>query len=292
MIEVVENPSFKPEDFDPAGKKPGITAILRLRNEAEYLETAMRSILPFFDEFVIVYNQCTDRTPELVERFANQEPKRVRAFHYVPEAVPPTTHRHAATPASQVQSFVHYSNFALSKVSHRVCLLWDGDMIAAPEPLTRILEGLRAIKPRTLAWWRSPWRLGWWWFSGVNLWDRDDKIFVPRTWPRAFGNKDHGFWPVTPRNIFRHHPRVELLNTRWLMKTFVGFVYFHVKGMKKDRGLSPHLSLEMMNPVHKERFEKHWTNPELITFEEYCRIEPAASCLPDPESLGIRPVRG
>ena len=80
MVEVVENPSFKPEDFDPSKKKPGVSAIVRLRNEADYLEKALNSVLPFFDEFVIVYNQCSDRTPEIVAEFANRDSQRVRAF--------------------------------------------------------------------------------------------------------------------------------------------------------------------------------------------------------------------
>ena len=56
MIETVRDPTFKPADFDWWRKKPGISAIVRVRNEEDYLEQALHSILPFFDEFVIVYN--------------------------------------------------------------------------------------------------------------------------------------------------------------------------------------------------------------------------------------------
>jgi hypothetical protein len=53
-------------------------------------------------------------------------------------------------------------------------------MIAAPGPLGNIVNRLRSIKPRTLTWWRSPWKLGWWWFSGVNLWDQKERSLFRR----------------------------------------------------------------------------------------------------------------
>lgn len=291
MIEAVEKPCFKPEDFDPDGKKPGITAVLRLRNEQDYVEQAFNSILPFFDEFVVVYNQCSDGTPEIVERLAAREPNRIRAFHYVPEVFPQGSAKHAALPAHHVSSLVHYSNFAISKASHRVRLLWDGDMIAAPEPLGRIVAKLQSVRPHTLNWYRSPRKKGWWWFSGINLWDQDGKLFVPKTWPRVRGKKDHGFWSGGRRNIFRHHPIFEVLNTGWLFKTCVGFLYFHVKGMKKDRGIGVYQLEKNPHSIFNNRKLERWIHPELLTFEEYCRIEPAAQSLPKPETLGIRPVR-
>ena len=291
MIEIVESPSFRPEDFDPSKKKPGVSAILRLRNEEDYLEQALSSILPFFDEFVIVYNQCTDRTPEIVEKFAIKEPQRVKAFHYLPEVFPQGSEMQRKLPADHVNSLVHYCNFALSKATHQVCAKWDGDMIAAPEPLKQIMDRLRRVRGSTLSRWLSPWTMGFWWYSGVNLSDKDGKIFVIKARPRAWGKKDHGLWPVSTINKFRHDPRFELLNLRWLVKTFVGFVFFHVKGMKRDRGAGSYQLEKNPNSPFKKLFEEIWTNPELISFEEYCQIEPAARGLPNPESLGIRPVR-
>ena len=38
------------------------------------------------------------------------------------------------------------------------------------------------------------------------------------------------------RNVYKHQQRFVVLNIRWLLPTFVGFAYFHIKGMKKDRG--------------------------------------------------------
>jgi glycosyltransferase involved in cell wall biosynthesis len=290
MIETVRHPTFKPEDFAPARKKRGISAILRLRNEEDFVEVVLNSILPFFDEFVIVYNQCTDRTPEIVEKFAKCEPQRVKAFHYLPEVFPQGSAQHRTLPAHHLSSLVHYYNFALSKASYQVCVKWDGDTIAAPEALGRIVDRLRRVKPGTLSWWWSPWKRGYWWFSGVNLWDQDGEIYVLKPRPSVGGKRDIGFWPVDSRHTFRHHPRFEVLHTRWLVHSFVGFVFFHVKGMKKDRGIGVYQLEKNPTSPYRQIVDKLWTNPELMTFADYCRIEPAARDLPDPESLGIRPL--
>ncbi|HEY7322511.1 MAG TPA: hypothetical protein VIE89_33520 [Candidatus Binatia bacterium] len=291
MTEVVLNPSFNPEDFDPSRKQRGVSAILRLKNEEEYLEMALDSIRPFFDEFVIVYNQCSDRTPDIVAEFARAEPQRVKAFHYVPKVFPPGSNQHRILPSGNVHSLVHYYNFALSKVSYRVCTKWDGDMIAAPDRLGQVIKRLRTIVPGTGSWWLSPWQFGYWWYSGVNLWDEDGNIYIPMSRPAAGRRKDIGFWPVGGRHIFRHYPEAEYLRTWWLKQSFVGFVFFHMKGMKKDRGIGVYEFDKYSNSSYRERIREKWMNPDLMSFEAFCRIEPAANYLPNPESLGIRPAR-
>src|SRR5690349_3506425 len=115
MVEIVEKPYFRIEDFDRAKKRPGISAIIRLKNEEDFLELALASILPFFDELIIVYNGCTDRTPKIVESFAASEPKRVKAFHYLPEVFPIKSEMYRQLPPNHPSSLIHYYNFALSK---------------------------------------------------------------------------------------------------------------------------------------------------------------------------------
>jgi hypothetical protein len=75
------------------------------------------------------------------------------------------------------------------------------------------------------------------------------------------------------------------------MRSFAGFVFFHLKGVKKDRGISVYQLEKNPNSPYRKIVGQIWTNPELITFEEYCQIEPAARSLPNPGSVGIQPVR-
>lgn len=289
MVEVVEKPSFKIEDFDRAGKKPGLSAIVRLKNEEDFAERALQSIAPFFDEIVVVYNGCTDRTPEIVEHFAAAEPERVKAYHYVPEVFPQGSEMHRRLPADHASSLVHYYNFALSRATRRVCAKWDGDMIAAPGPFGALIERIRRARTSPLRRWTSPWCAGFWWFRGVNLVDRDGRVFVLKSHPRAGSRWDTGFWPAGRAHNFKHNPRFEILRTGATLKSFVGFLFFHVKAMKKDRGAGVY-QLERNPGSFYRKYAEEMRDPDVMTFEEYCRIEPAAQSLPDPESLGIRPL--
>jgi len=291
MIETVSDPTFKPADFDWWRKKPGISAIVRVRNEEDYLEEALHSILPFFDELVIVYNQCIDRTPEIIARFATEHPERVKAFHYVPEVFPQGSQQYRALPANHVSNLVHYYNFALSKASYRVRAKWDGDMIAVPELFGGLVRRLREVRPGSPSWWSSPWAMGFWWYKGVNLWDRDGEIFVNGSWPASGSRKDHGLFPAGRWHVFRYHRLCEYFRWRWLTCRFVGYLFFHVKGLKKDRGIGVYQFDRDPDSLYKRVIDRAWTEPELITMEEYQRIEPDARGLPDPASLGIRPVR-
>jgi hypothetical protein len=77
-----------------------------------------------------------------------------------------------------------------------------------------------------------------------------------------------------------------------LLPTFVGFAYFHVKGMKKDRGVGVYqLEKNPRSIFNSLKLDPSRTNPELMTFEEYCRTEPVARTLPNPEDLSIWPIR-
>jgi hypothetical protein len=58
--------------------------------------------------------------------------------------------------------------------------------------------------------------------------------------------------------------------------------------MKRDRGVGIYQFEKNPDSMYRQRIERVWTNPELMTFEEYCRLEPAARWLPNPEALGIR----
>lgn len=230
MIELVQVPTFRREDFDSAGKRPGLSAIVRLRNEEDFMAASLNSILPYFDEIVIVFNDCTDRTPEIVAEFVRQDPERVRAFHYGPRVFPQGSEQHRRLPANSVHSLVHYSNFALSKASYTVCCKWDGDQFAEPAAFGAVVRRLRRLERGTREWWLSPWRWGYWWYMGVNLWDNHGQIAVPQSRPIIGHSKDHGFWPANRWTIFKHHPRVEYLFTHLLAHQYVGSLFFHQIG--------------------------------------------------------------
>ncbi len=290
MIETVHHPTFSTNDLKAQNKRQGLGAFVRLKNEAEFAHISLNSILPFFDEIVVVFNGCTDETPEIVADFAAKHPDQVRAFHYVPQVHAFTTQAHGREPADSVHSGVFYTNFAMSKVSYDICCKWDGDQVAEPSAFSRIAQKLRTMPRSNSEWFLSPHKLGYWWYVGLNLWDLDGATYVHKRHPFAGRRHDHGFWHMNPVTKFKRHPRFEYLFTRLLRHKYVGCLYFHLKGMKRDRGLGYFDFDNEPRSGYNSFIQRKWLNPPLVTFSEFRDNEPSACSLPDPETLGIRPL--
>ncbi|MEM5502288.1 hypothetical protein WNY59_11900 [Ahrensia kielensis] len=116
---------------------------MRIRNGADFLEPTIRSHIDHFDEIIAVYNQCTDETPDILGRLAQEYGKRLRVFHYIDRVFPPGSDGHAKTPPDSPNSLVNYYNFALSKTSYRTVTKLDDDHIALDQPLKQLTRRIR-----------------------------------------------------------------------------------------------------------------------------------------------------
>lgn len=287
MIERVEHPTFQNADFDPRRRAPGISAVVRAKNEAQFLEQGVTSILPFADDVVITFNDCTDATSDIVADLARRHPEQIRAYEYVPRVFPSGSDEQRTLPPDHLNSFVFYNNFALSRVRRRVCFLWDSDQIAIPQAFERVVASLRALKPNSAAWWFSPHKWGYWYHQGVNLWARDGKLAVLKARPFMGQRRDHGFYTITPRVRYRHHPLYPILNTRWLWRKRIGVLFYHLKYLKPDHGHGMYQLEHYPNSFYHKMFARIETNPETMTLAELEALEPSVSGLPPPDALGI-----
>jgi len=110
-----------------------ISAMIRLRNEEEFLLPAVESIADAVDEIVLVDNLSTDDTPRLIARLRQKYPRKVACFTY-PYEVRRVGREHWELVSSGDFSSPHlsgnYYNWCLRRCRHRYVLKWDGDMIA------------------------------------------------------------------------------------------------------------------------------------------------------------------
>jgi hypothetical protein len=124
--------------------EPGFTAVVRAKNEARTLPSALPSLLRAAGRVVLVDNGSTDGTAGVALAAAAEEGAADRLeVHSYPFSIARCGDEHLATPAASVHSLAYFYNWSFSHVRTRYALKWDADMV-----LTDV--GVDAL--RDLAW--------------------------------------------------------------------------------------------------------------------------------------------
>ena len=189
-------------DFElPASRtERGVSAMVRVKDEARYVERAVRSIRGVFDEVVVIDNGSRDGTREIVEALGGlaDEASPLRLLSY-PHRLALFGSEHAATPVDSVHSAVYFTNWCLSHCRYSHVCKWDGDMIlrqAAAGPFRELLVHV----PQT---WGPCWEL-----RGQTVYEALDGSF----WldPDEV-NSEIEIFPIGAPFRFMEHPRWERL---------------------------------------------------------------------------------
>lgn len=127
----------------PQNRRLGVSGMMRVRNDAEFIEACVSSCIDALDELVIVYNNCTDNSPAVIESMRKRYPEKIKVYHYQPEIM--------AWNLNSVQvkniltnvipsenTLAGYYNYALSKTSCKYVMKIDADQIYY-SPLLKIL---------------------------------------------------------------------------------------------------------------------------------------------------------
>jgi hypothetical protein len=112
-----------------------ISAMVRVKNEEQFLAAAVCSIAASVDQIVLIDNASTDATPAVIAALCAESPRLIAVHSYPLEIarVGGETWRllTASDGASPHLSGVYY-NWCLRRCRHPYVLKWDGDMIATP----------------------------------------------------------------------------------------------------------------------------------------------------------------
>jgi glycosyltransferase involved in cell wall biosynthesis len=117
----------------------GLSAVMRCKNEEEYIVASILSIYRIFDEIVVVLNNSTDRTRKLIEDLLFDHPK-IRLLEYANECSSIGPGYYERVLAKPEASLAKYYNWCLDQTSFSHVCKWDGDMIATP-----VFEQVRAL---------------------------------------------------------------------------------------------------------------------------------------------------
>lgn len=242
------------QSISSRGRQEGISGFYRVRNEENLLEASVLAHLPFLDEIIIVYNDCSDATPEIAERLARTYPDKIQAYHYKPRVYPAMTREHAITSAHSVHSLVNYYNFALAKTTRKTVVKIDADHLPVPGVFKDTCARVRARPLTTMHY-----------MYGVNLYPCEQGVCVSEEKPFTHGY-DVGFFPVSHKTRFIHRKQCESLSLPWHMyrtRRSLGVQFYHLKGYKKDGGFRKDGTLL---PEAQETF-RITLHPKLLSWE-------------------------
>lgn len=227
----VEHPVINESSFEPQNRQDGISGVMLIHNEAEFLAQVIDSWIDAIDELVIVFNDCTDNSPQIIEEYERKYYPKIRAFHYLQRVYSPNTKEQLELDVTNINSFTFYANFNLSQTRYKTCVVINGDHVGIPEYLKDIYNLLKTNPLQNTALF----------FSGLNLWKNpDNSQYCINLTDIALGDGDLAYWTVSPNHIFAKNPNDPLFSlVRWdgLEYYYLGFIFWHTRFLKKDCGL-------------------------------------------------------
>lgn len=243
-------PDFSRFQFRPASlavpRKPGISALLRVKNGEQFVRLAIESHLPFYDEIVACYNDCHDNTEAILRDLQKQHPGKIKVHHYLPKVHNMATPQHRQTPADSVHSLANYCNFALSKTTRSVAVKLDDDHLAIPCNLAPAVDAIRAdiaAGKRKL-----------YFFSGLNLIRARGGIMVGGRAKYPFsGQGDIVYFPVGADTYYRQGRHTEKFmkpSRKRMEHVYLGLLYFHLHYLKHERARE---FLNAVDGIHHEK---------------------------------------
>ena len=221
--------TFRPDELDQP-RPSGISAMMRIRNGAEYLRETIESHVAHYDEIVAAYNDCSDNTEAILLELAERYPDKVRPFHYVPAVVLPYSEEHNRTPTESVHSLANYYNWTMARTRFSTAVKLDDDHLAIPTALAEAVRYVRADAARGV---RKLYT-----FSGINLVRTGEASIAVYDNLPLVGTGDIMYFPVSSSITFKQINDFEkmVIGGPRLQKEYIGLLYFHLKHVKADFG--------------------------------------------------------
>lgn len=211
----------------PAAKT--ISAMVRVKNEGEFVEASVRSIVDLVDEVVIVDNLSTDQTPQIIAKLASEYPEKIRTYSYEYRLARQGEENAALASSgdwrSSPHSIANFYEYCISLCNHPYILKWDADTIAT-QAMAPALERFRSNSAEVL------------WHIGANV-HENRRVLIA----------GHPYEDPEPRLFRRKFARYdnELVYYETLQSPFLRddlgkfsercpeILYVHMKYCKKDR---------------------------------------------------------
>jgi hypothetical protein len=114
--------------------KPGLSFLMRVKNEDKYLKKNIESIYEFADEIIVVDNNSTDNTPNILDYFSRYY-RKVSVYKY--DNIVCDVNNNIINGENSIST---YYNWCLDKVTKYNVIKWDGDFYAIKKNLERMID--------------------------------------------------------------------------------------------------------------------------------------------------------
>lgn len=159
---------------DFSNLKDGLSGIIRAKNEGRFIEGCIDSCIDALDELIICYNDCTDGTPEIVERKRQQYPEKIKVYPYNNNVLSHNLTREEFEYASKLPKdsprlHCNQCNFALSKVSYKYAVKIDPDQVYFADEIKKWRD---VCSKNTAIRWNVTFIMGWLFMMYISAYRR------------------------------------------------------------------------------------------------------------------------
>lgn len=117
-------------------RKHGLSAMMRIKNDEDWIFYAITSIIDYVDEIVIVLQNCTDNTEKIIREIKSEKIK----IYYFPFDSFPSGKYHERFLKNSIFNRAYYYNYALALTSYSYVWKWDGDHAAYESRVKELRE--------------------------------------------------------------------------------------------------------------------------------------------------------
>lgn len=120
--------------------KPGVSFIIRAKNEEENIKNCIMSIIDIADEIIFVDNLSTDNTLDIVQSLRNQYPNIIKIYQYKIKIPKCGEEQENNVKIHSHNTIAKYYNWCLNKSKRYNIIKWDADCIANKENLQELVS--------------------------------------------------------------------------------------------------------------------------------------------------------
>lgn len=126
----------------------GVSGLLRVKNDADFLSDCIDSCIDALDELIICYQDCTDNAPEIIYKKQQQYPDKIKVYYYAPPVLCHDLTEEEkkyvfSLPDTSIHKLCNYYNYTLSKATYRYAMKIDSDQVYFTDKLQRFCDAYR-----------------------------------------------------------------------------------------------------------------------------------------------------